>query len=61
MQEYMDNGARLGWLIDSQQKRAYVYRPGAEVERLDEPSELSGAPGLPGFVLDLRMIWEAGF
>ena len=59
MQEYMDNGARLGWLIDpvSTPPRVHVYRPGAEVEILDEPTEISGAPELPGFVLNMTRIW----
>src|ERR671932_2756854 len=61
MKEYMDNGARLGWLIDVPNREVYVYRPGTEAERVDEASELSGEPELPGFVLDLRAIWEAGF
>jgi len=60
MQEYLENGARLGWLLDPESKRAYVYRPGREVERLDGPTELSGEAVLPGFVLDLRPIWEPG-
>ncbi len=61
MQEYMDNGARLGWLIDpvSTPPRVHVYRPGAEVEILDKPTEISGAPELPGFVLNMTRIWEA--
>ena len=57
----MNNGARLGWLIDpvSSPPRVHVYRPGAEVEILDEPTEISGAPELPGFVLNMTRIWEA--
>ena len=31
MQEYIDNGARLGWLVDPIARRTYVYRPGAAV------------------------------
>jgi Uma2 family endonuclease len=60
MQEYMENGARLGWLLDPGSRRAYVYRPDREVERLDGPTELSGESVLPGFVLDLRPVWEPG-
>lgn len=61
MQEYMDNGSRLGWLIDpvSSPPRVHVYRPGAEVEILDEPAQISGTPELPGFVLNMTRIWEA--
>ena len=57
MAEWIANGAQLGWLIDVRSRRVYVYRPGAPVERLDEPAELSADPLLPGFVLDLREIW----
>lgn len=57
MQEYIDNGARLGWLIDPIDKRAYVYRPGQPVESLDDPATLSGEPILPGFVLPVRGLW----
>ena len=57
MQEYMDNGARLGWLIDPQNKRVEVYRLGQEVEVLEEPKELSGEDVLPGFVLQRGRIW----
>jgi Uma2 family endonuclease len=38
MQEYIANGARLGWLIDPIDKRVYIYRPGQPVEILDDPS-----------------------
>ena len=57
MQEYLDNGARLGWLIDPTNKRVHVYRTGEEVEILDEPATVSGDPVLPGFVLNLQEIW----
>ena len=61
MQEYIDNGARLGWMIDPIGRRVYVYRPGVAVEVLDAPQTLSGEPELAGFTLDLRAIWEPGF
>lgn len=54
MQEYLANGARLGWLIDPLDKRVYVYRPGQPVELLDDPVVLSGDAVLPGFVLPVR-------
>lgn len=57
MQEYIDNGARLGWLIDPAQKRVYIYRPNQPIEQLDNPSSLSGELLLTGFVLDLNAIW----
>lgn len=61
MQEYLDNGAQLGWLIDPKHRQVYVYRPNAAVERLDAPETLPGDPLLPGFILDLRDIWKPGF
>jgi len=61
MEEYIANGARLGWLIDPDTRTVYVYRPGQPAECLDNPSEVAGDPELPGFVLDLAEIWEPGF
>ena len=58
MDEYRANGARLGWLIDPEEQRIYVYRPDRPVEVLDHPTEISGDPELPGFILDLSSIWE---
>lgn len=56
MQEYIANGARLGWLIDRKNKRVEIYRPNQEVEILENPATLSGEDVLPGFVLDLAPI-----
>ncbi|MCE2483897.1 MAG: Uma2 family endonuclease [Desulfurellaceae bacterium] len=56
MQEYIDNGARLAWLLDPSEKRAYIYRPGRPVERRDGPPTLRGDPVLPGFVLRLDVL-----
>ena len=57
MAEYLENGVRLGFLLDPRQQRVYVYRPGQDVEVLEEPETVSGDPVLPGFVLDLTAIW----
>ncbi|NET60430.1 MAG: Uma2 family endonuclease [Symploca sp. SIO2E6] len=57
MQEYLDNGAVLGWLIDPQHRKVEVYRLGSEVEVLSNPVELSGEEVLPGFRLNLRRVW----
>lgn len=56
MREYLDNGARLGWLINPRRKQVEVYRPGQDVEILDNPLSVSGEPVLPGFTLDLKGI-----
>lgn len=57
MQEYLDNGTELGLLLDPEQRRVYVYRHGAPVEKLEGPETISGEPTLSGFVLDLGEIW----
>ena len=63
MEEYMENGARLGWLIDPLDPlcRVYVYRPDVPAEVLERPDTLSGEPELPGFTLDLKPVWEPDF
>ena len=57
MQEYMGNGAVLGWLIDPQKRKVEVYRLGSKVEVLSNPAELSGEEVLPGFRLKLGRVW----
>lgn len=57
MVEYINNGAKLGWLIDRKERKVYIYRPNTAVEELDNPSTLSGEDILSGFVLDLSSIW----
>ena len=52
----MVNGAQLGWLIDRKNKRVEIYRPGKDVEILDNPVSLSGEDILPGFILQLQQI-----
>jgi Uma2 family endonuclease len=58
MQEYLENGAQLGWLINPQNQQVEIYRPQQTVEVLDHPTELSGEDILPGFILNLRRIWR---
>ena len=58
MQEYMNNGVKLGWLINRKTRRVEIYRQGQEIEVLESPTELSGEYILPGFVLNLQAIWE---
>lgn len=58
MQEYITNGAQLGWLIDPHNCKVEIYRPEQPVEVLDEPQLVSGEPILPGFQLDLERIFQ---
>ena len=56
MQEYINKGVRLGWLIDPQNQRVEIYRIGQNVEVLQSPTSLLGENVLPGFVLELNQI-----
>ena len=58
MREYIDNGAKLGWLIDPQHRRVEIYRLALAVEVLENPAELSGEAVLPDFVLNLHRVWD---
>ncbi|MEW6364359.1 MAG: Uma2 family endonuclease [Acidobacteriota bacterium] len=60
MEEYMANGAGLGWLIDPDRRRVHIYRPGKPTDVLADPAEVSAHPELPGLVLDTAGIWEPG-
>lgn len=57
MKEYMENGTRLGWLINWKNTQVEIYRRGQEVEILDHPNILSGEKVLPNFILNLESIW----
>jgi Uma2 family endonuclease len=57
MQEYIDNGSRLGWLINPKNRQVEIYRQGQEKEILENPPTLSEEDILPGFVLNLQLIW----
>ncbi|MBE9079850.1 Uma2 family endonuclease [Romeria aff. gracilis LEGE 07310] len=57
LQEYINNGAGLGFLIDRKNRTVYLYRPGQSPEVLEHPEAVSGEPELPGFVLQLAKIW----
>jgi Uma2 family endonuclease len=58
MEEYMESGCRLGWLIDPKNKRVAIYRLGQAPEILTAPNSLSGEEVLIGFSLDARFLWS---
>ena len=58
MQEYIDNGLLLGWLIDTKNKKVEIYRPHQPIEVLNNPTSLSREDVLPGFVLDLQVVFS---
>ncbi len=57
MREYIENGVRLGWLIDPSEKRVHIYRADKSVEVLDNPAIVSGENVLRGFEFDVTEIW----
>ncbi len=57
MQEYLDNGVKLGWLIEPEAKTVEIYRLGQPVEILNNPQTLSGEDVLPELILDLSEIF----
>jgi Uma2 family endonuclease len=58
MEEYIENGAHLGLLIDPLQRRVYIYRRDGTVEMLEDPATVLCDPVLHGFTLVLRDIWS---
>ncbi len=58
MDEWLANGARLAWLIDSETRTVEVYRPGVEAESLVGVSLVRGEGPVEGFVLDLAPVWD---
>jgi Uma2 family endonuclease len=57
MQEYIKSGVRLGWLVDRDNRYVEIYRINQPEEVLREPEWLSGEDVLPGFVLNMDIVW----
>ena len=53
MQEYLNSGLKLGWLIDPQSQQVEIYLQNKAREIVSLPTTLSGENILPGFSLDL--------
>ena len=58
MEEYIANGARLGWMIDPETRRVEVYRQGRAPETLTGVDSICGEGPVEGFVLNLRSVWD---
>ena len=54
MQDYINHGAMIGWLIDPFRRRVHIYRPGVDPTVLEDPDTVSADPDLPGFVFAVR-------
>lgn len=57
LQEYIQNGAELGFLINRKARQVEVYRPNQTAEILEHPEAVSGQDVLPGFELRMASIW----
>lgn len=57
MAEYIENGVRLGLLIDRKNRQVHVYRIYQEPELLENPDTVSCEPELSGFALKMAKIW----
>lgn len=55
MQEYLNSGLRLGWLINPQNQQVEIYRQNQPTEIVELPTTLSGENVLPGFTLELAL------
>ena len=58
MQEWVDNGAQVAWLIDADRRTVHIYRPGGAPELIETPASISGEGPVEGFRLELEDIWE---
>jgi Uma2 family endonuclease len=57
MREYIENGVKLGWLIDPNEKKVHIYHANGEIEILENPETVSGEDVLQGFELSVKEIW----
>ena len=58
MREYLDQGARLGWLIDPESKTVEIYRPTGKMEKRTGIDKIEGEGPVAGFILDLTYVWD---
>ncbi len=57
MQEWIENGVRLAWLIDVKNQTTYIYREIGEIEIIEGLDKiLSGEDILPGFEFKLDLL-----
>ncbi len=56
MVQWIDNGVKLGWLIDPKGQQTFIYRADGTVGKITSfNKKLSGEDVLPGFELDLSI------
>ena len=58
MQEWIANGAQLGWLINPERQSVMIYRPTGAVETRTGIDSITGEGPVAGFTLDLGFVWN---
>ena len=58
MVEYANGGTQLGWLIDPETRSVFIYRPDTPIKAIKDVNSIAADPELPGFTLDLKLVWE---
>ncbi|EAZ91179.1 Uma2 family endonuclease [Crocosphaera chwakensis] len=56
MEEYRNNGVKLGWLIDRHNQQALVYRQDDSITIYPPDAILNGETVIPGFTLALKIL-----
>ena len=59
MRRWIDNGVRLGWLLDSYERRVWIYRADGSIEELGQPAELSGEDVCVGLRIEMGQVWPS--
>jgi len=57
MQLWMENGARLAWLVDPIDAKVSIYKPGEAVRTLERPDTVEAGEPVAGFVLRAERLW----
>jgi Uma2 family endonuclease len=58
MEEWIENGVQLGWLIDPDTRTVHIYRPGTQTEERKDAESIAGEGPAAGFVLPLAQVWR---
>ena len=57
----IENGARLGWLLDAATRTVFIYRQDGTIDKRENAAQLQGESPVESFTLDLTRVWEADF
>ena len=58
MQTWIDNSAKLAWMIDPYAATLSIYRKGVAVEVLERPDSVEAGEPVAGFRLSTRLLWD---